>query len=65
MLLFGAFFVWSIYARIALERRGDHGAPPSAAFTQADAVVLVVGSALYAAILLLHPYLFGVAAVDW
>ena len=28
MLLFGAFFVWSIYARFALERRGDHGAAP-------------------------------------
>ena len=46
MLLFGAFFVWSIYARIALERRGDHGAPPSAAFTRADAIDLVVGTVL-------------------
>ncbi len=63
MLLFGAFFVWSIYARVALERRGDHGAPPSAAFTRADAIELVVGTALWAALALLHPYFAGVAAI--
>ena len=65
MLLFGAFFVWSIYARVALERRGDHGAPPSAAFTRADAIDLVVGTVLWVALALLHPYFAGVAAVDW
>jgi len=65
MLLFGAFFVWSVYARIALERRGDHGATPSAAFTRGDATALVVGSVLYAALILLHPYFAGVAAFDW
>jgi uncharacterized membrane protein len=65
MLLFGAFFVWSIYARIALELRGDHGATPAAAFTRADAIELVVGTALWAALAALHPYFAGVAAVDW
>jgi uncharacterized membrane protein len=65
MLLFGAFFVWSIYARVALERRGDHGAAPSAALTRADAIELVVGTLLWAALALLHPYFAGVAAVDW
>lgn len=65
MLLFGAFFVWSIYARIALERRGDHGAAPSAAFARADAIVLVVGAALWAALVMLHPFFAGVAAIDW
>ena len=65
MLLFGAFFVWSIYARVALELRGDHGAAPSAAFTRADAIALVVGTALWAALALLHPYFAGVAAIDW
>ena len=65
MLLFGAFFVWSIYARIALALRGDHGAPPSAVFTRADAIELVVGTALWAALAALHPYFAGVAAVEW
>jgi uncharacterized membrane protein len=65
MLLFGAFFVWSIYARVALERRGDHGAAPSAVFTRADAIELVVGTLLWAALAPLHPYFAGVAAVDW
>ncbi len=65
MLLFGAFFVWSIYARIALEFRGDHGAAPSAAFTKADAISLVVGTVLWAAMIMLHTTLIGVVAIDW
>ena len=65
MLLFGAFFVWSIYARVALELRGDHGAAPSAAFTRADAIDLAVGTALWAALAMLHPTFAGVAAIDW
>ena len=65
MLLFGAFFVWSIYARFALQRRGDPGAAPAAAFTKADAIALVVGTVLWAALALLHPYFAGVVAVDW
>jgi uncharacterized membrane protein len=65
MLLFGAFFVWSIYARIALERRGDPGAAPSAAFTRADAIELVVGTILWAGAVMLHPHFAGVVAIDW
>jgi uncharacterized membrane protein len=65
MLLFGAFFVWSIYARLALERRGDRGAAPSAAFTRTDAIDLLIGTVLWAALALLHPYFAGVAAIDW
>ena len=65
MLLFGAFFVWTIYARIALELRGDHGAAPSAAFTKADAIGLVVGTVLWAAMIMLHTTLIGVVAIDW
>jgi uncharacterized membrane protein len=63
MLLFGAFFVWSIYARIALVRRGDAGAPPSAAFTRADATALAAGAVAFAALTFLHPFFAGVAAV--
>jgi len=65
MLLFGAFFVWTIYARIALELRGDHGAAPSAAFAKADAIGLVVGTVLWAAMIMLHTTLIGVVAIDW
>jgi uncharacterized membrane protein len=65
MLLFGAFFVWSIYARVALELRGDHGAAPSAAFARADAIAVGVGTVLWAALILLHPYFTGVTALDW
>jgi uncharacterized membrane protein len=65
MLLFGAFFVWSIYARVALTLRGDSGAAPSAAFTRADAIDLAVGTLLWVALAALHPYFAGVVAVDW
>jgi uncharacterized membrane protein len=65
MLLFGAFFVWSIYGRIALELRGDHGATPSAVFTKADATALVVGSVLWAALATLHPNFAGVVVIEW
>ena len=60
MLLFGAFFVWSIYARIALVRRGDVGAAPSAAFTRADATSLAAGTIALVALSLLHPFFAGV-----
>jgi uncharacterized membrane protein len=59
-LLFGAFFVWSIYARIALVRRGDVGAAPSAAFTRADATSLAAGTIALVALSLLHPFFAGV-----
>ena len=65
MLLFGAFFVWTIYARIALELRGDHGAATTAAFAKADAIGLVVGTVLWAATIMLHTTLIGVVAIDW
>jgi uncharacterized membrane protein len=65
MLMFGAFFVWSIYARIALERRGDPGAASSPVFTRADAFELGIGTVLWATLALLHPFFAGVVAVDW
>jgi len=59
LVLFGAFLVWAAYDRIAVRNRGDAGAPRSA-FTAGDVVALVVGSAAYAAMFWLHPWLIGV-----
>ena len=59
MILFGAFLAWAVYDRIAVKRRGDAGAP-SSGFTAGDVVSLVVGSAAYAAMFWLHPWLIGV-----
>ena len=59
MILFGAFLAWAVYDRIAVTRRGDKGAPPSG-FTAGDAVSLLAGSALYAAMFWLHPRVIGV-----
>ena len=59
IVLFGAFLAWAVYDRIALKRRGDAGAPRSD-FTAGDALALVIGSAVYAAMFWLHPMIIGV-----
>jgi uncharacterized membrane protein len=59
MILFAAFLAWAVYDRIAVKRRGDTGAP-SSGVTVGDALSLVVGSAAYAAMFWLHPWLIGV-----
>ena len=42
---------------------GDLGAPRISAFTRADAIAIVVGTAAYVAMLLLHPHLIGVSVI--
>jgi uncharacterized membrane protein len=63
LVLFGSFLAFAVYDRISVKRRGDPG--PLGTRTGSwlnDAVVLVLGTALYAAILLwLHQYLIGVS----
>lgn len=63
LLLFGGLLAWAVYDRIALKRRGDAGAPPVASYGRNDAIVVVLGSVGYFAILWLHESLIGVAAV--
>ncbi len=63
MLLFGSLLAFAVYDRIAVKRRGDPGAPRLDAFTRGDAIALAVGTALFALVLYLHPYLFGVAVL--
>ncbi len=60
MMLFGSLLGFGVYDRIAVKRRGDLGAPRLDSFTKGDAIALGVGTALYALILVLHPWLFGV-----
>ncbi|QGM97814.1 NnrU family protein [Methylocystis parvus] len=63
MILFGSFLAFGVYDRIAVKRRGDEGAPRLDAFTRGDAIALGAGTALFAVVLLAHPYLFGVAVL--
>ncbi|MGD1015356.1 MAG: NnrU family protein [Roseiarcus sp.] len=60
MLLFASFFAWAVYDRFAVAARGDLGAAPQSAFTRADVLALAIGTVAYAAVLALHPWLFGV-----
>jgi uncharacterized membrane protein len=59
IILFGAFLAWAVYDRVAVKRRGDDGAQPSD-FTAGDVISLLAGSALYAGMFWLHPWLIGV-----
>jgi uncharacterized membrane protein len=63
MILFGSFLAWAVYDRITVKRRGDRGAERLAAFTRGDAVAVGAGTAIYALVLMLHPWLFGVAVL--
>ena len=69
ILLFGSVLAWAIIDRISLKRRAVQSevaaarAPDAATATRNDVIAIVVGLAIYAAVLLwLHPILFGVSA---
>ncbi len=61
MLLFGGLLAWAVYDRIALKRRGDMGAPRVDGLKPADAIVIVIGTVGYVAVMWLHDSLIGVA----
>ena len=63
MILFGSFLAWAVYDRIAVKRRGDLGAASQPSFTRADALLLVIGTLAYVAMIFLHPYLIGVPVI--
>lgn len=65
VLLFGSFLAYGIIDRIAVKKRGDNGPGPDAAVNvMGDVGAVVVGLAVYVAILVwLHPILFGVAVL--
>lgn len=63
MILFGSFLAWAVYDRIAVKRRGDLGAERLPAFTRGDAIAVGAGTAIYVALLFLHPWLFGVSVL--
>jgi uncharacterized membrane protein len=64
LLLFGSFLAFAVFDRISVKKRGARGPLGAAASTSAlnDVLVIVVGLALYAWILLVgHQWLIGVA----
>jgi len=63
MILFGSLLGWAVYDRIAVKKRGDMGAPRLDAFTRGDVIAVGAGTAIYALMLFLHPWLFGVAVL--
>jgi uncharacterized membrane protein len=64
IILFGAFLIYGIVDRIAVNRRGDVGAAIANPNIFGDLLALGIGGGLYAAIIYyLHPLLFGVPVV--
>jgi uncharacterized membrane protein len=64
LLLFGSFLAFAVYDRISVKKRGAQGLLGSAAPSSAinDVIVVVLGVALYAALLLGgHQWLIGVS----
>ena len=59
MILFGSLLLWAGYDRATLKRRGEPGAPPSAA-TIGDGIAIAVGTVAYVAMWWLHPLAIGV-----
>lgn len=62
MLLFGTLLGYAVLDRIAVKKRGDFG-PGPAPFGKGDVIALIAGTALYVALLLLHPLLIGVSVI--
>ena len=63
IILFGSFLAWAVVDRISLKRRGDFGAARISHFTRTDAVIVIAGTVAYLAMMVLHPYLIGVAVI--
>jgi uncharacterized membrane protein len=62
-LLFGSFLAYAVFARIVAKRRGDNG-PTDARAGAGDIMALVIGTGVYAGVLLwAHPYIAGVGLV--
>ena len=60
MLLFGAFLVWGVLARISMKRRGVPNPMAPAGWT-GDIIVVAIGLVLYAGVFLwFHPQVIGV-----
>jgi len=62
MMLFGTFAVFSVLMMILTGRRGAAKPAPQGRWSN-TLIQAVAGAALYGAVLLAHPYLFGVPAL--
>lgn len=61
LVLFGGLGLWSLVEMIACNRRDGRWAKPAPAPYVGDAVVVIIGAAIYALVLYFHGRLFGVS----
>jgi len=60
--LFGGFTLWALLEIVLINRRDGQRQKPGPAAIKSDVVPIVIGSAVFAAVLYFHQALFGVAA---
>ena len=66
LVLFGSFLAYAVYDRISVKRRAGAGPPPAPAGVLGDVIVVVVGVALFAFMLLWgHGALIGVPLINF
>ena len=61
--LFGGFSVWALLEIVLINRRDGAWQKPGAAALKQDMIPLVIGFAVFAAVLYFHQNLFGVAVI--
>jgi len=64
-VLFGVFILWAGYDRYSLRLRGAPNPPRLDRFARGDAVALIAGTFLWAAMIVLHPLLIGPAILPF
>ncbi len=64
ILLFGSFGAYSVFSMWSLNRRGARQSTETYSLAW-DALVILIGVIAYIAVIYLHTYLFGVAAILW
>lgn len=62
MILFGAFLAYAVFDRISVKKRGQNPQIEKKPFYM-DALVVVIGLGLYAAVAMHHAQLFGVPVI--
>jgi len=64
VLLFGGLSLWALVQILLTNRRDGSWIKPAPAALKSDLITVTIGTAVFAAFFVLHPWLFGVAAVS-
>ena len=63
LILFGGLGIWAIIEILLINKREGLWVKPEPAALKSEAIMLLTGLAMFAVLLLAHPYLFGVSPI--